>query len=78
MIGFINTMDTVKRHFEEEAGEFDRIIVTLIPYYLQMVESLALAIPFEISAPIRVLDLGCGTGTVARRVKSPVSISPGI
>ena len=68
MIGFITAMDIVKKHFEEEAREFDRIIVTLIPYYVQMVESLALAIPFEISAPIRVLDLGCGTGTVAKRV----------
>jgi tRNA (cmo5U34)-methyltransferase len=61
-------MDTVRKHFEEEAREFDRIIVTLIPYYLQMVESLVLAIPFESAASIKVLDLGCGTGTVASHV----------
>jgi tRNA (cmo5U34)-methyltransferase len=68
MIGFIAAMDAVKKHFEQEAREFDRIIVTPIPYYLQMVESLGLAIPFEISAPVRVLDLGCGTGTVDKRI----------
>ena len=60
-------MDAVRKHFEQEAKEFDRIIVTLIPYYPRMVESLVLAIPFADAAPVRVLDLGCGTGTVARR-----------
>jgi len=29
-------MDKVKHHFEEEAQEFDRIILTLIPYYATM------------------------------------------
>lgn len=68
MNGVTATVDTVRKHFEEVAREFDRIIVTLIPYYTQMVESLVLAIPFESAAPVKVLDLGCGTGTVAKRV----------
>lgn len=59
----------VKRHFEEEAKEFDRIIWKLIPYYPQMVQSLIAAIPFKSSEPIKVIDLGCGTGTISKAIK---------
>jgi tRNA (cmo5U34)-methyltransferase len=52
----------------EQAREFDAFIGTLIPHYPQMVEALVAAIPFERAAPIRVMDLGCGTGTVAEAV----------
>jgi tRNA (cmo5U34)-methyltransferase len=58
-------MDNIRQHFEEEAREFDRIIVTLIPEYPRMVEALVAAIPFDHAAPLRIIDLGCGTGTVA-------------
>jgi tRNA (cmo5U34)-methyltransferase len=58
-------MDQVKQHFENEAREFDQIILTLIPDYPEMVEALVSTIPFGKESPIRVIDLGCGTGTVA-------------
>lgn len=61
-------MDRVKDHFESEAGEFDGIILRLIPRYEEMVDALVSALPFEPDRPIRVTDLGCGTGTVAARV----------
>lgn len=61
-------MDRIRQHFEEEAQDFDRIILTLIPDYLKMVGALVAALPFESSAAIRVIDLGCGTGTVAKAV----------
>jgi tRNA (cmo5U34)-methyltransferase len=61
-------MDKIRQHFEDEAREFDRIILTLIPEYPRMVETLVSAFPFERSASVRVIDLGCGTGTVSARV----------
>ncbi|MFH1428761.1 MAG: methyltransferase domain-containing protein [Candidatus Margulisiibacteriota bacterium] len=62
-------MDIVKEHFEEEANEFDQIIVKLAPGYPEMVQALVSAIPHDPEAPIKVLDLGCGTGTIAKTVK---------
>lgn len=62
-------MKLVKDHFEEEAREFDELIVKLIPDYKGMVDSLIRSIPFESSKPIEVLDIGCGTGNITRKVK---------
>ena len=61
-------MERVKDHFDEEAEDFDRIILNLIPHYSTMIRAMVEAIPFERSVPLRVIDLGCGTGTVAMRV----------
>ncbi len=38
-------MEKVRNHFEEEAKEFDQIILKLIPYYEQMIETLISVIP---------------------------------
>ena len=46
-------VDKIKQHFEEEARDFDRIILTLIPDYPRMVEALVAAMPFENDAPVR-------------------------
>lgn len=62
-------MENVKKHFEEEAKEYDELILKLIPNYKEMITSLINCIPFEASKPIKVLDLGCGTGNVTREVK---------
>jgi len=59
-------MNEVKQHFESEALDFDRLILTLIPEYAQMLEALIAALPFESTMAIRAIDFGCGTGTVAR------------
>jgi tRNA (cmo5U34)-methyltransferase len=62
-------IEKVKSHFEEEAAEFDRVILRLIPFYDQMIEALILSIPFRKDDPIKVIDLGCGTGTIACKIK---------
>ncbi len=59
----------VKAHFEEEAAEFDQLILKLIPYYKEMIESLINSIPFNSNQPIKVMDLGCGTGTITKQLK---------
>lgn len=40
-------MNIVKEHFEQEAVEFDRIILRLIPYYTEMVDALVSALPSD-------------------------------
>ncbi len=61
-------MDQVKQHFDAEAQKFDRIIQQLIPYYEEMLQALLSAIPFDKDSTIQVLDLGCGTGTLAQHI----------
>jgi len=62
------TTNTIKEHFESEAFEFDSQIVRIIPYYDQMITALVDSIQFDSSDAIRIIDLGCGTGTVAKRL----------
>ena len=62
-------MKKVKDHFEEEAEVFDEFIKTIIPYYEDMVEALVLALPFHEKEQIKILDLGCGTGNISKKVK---------
>ena len=65
----MKTLKNVKDHFEEEAKEYDELILKLIPKYNEMIESLINSIPFEDSKTIEVLDLGCGTGNITSAVK---------
>lgn len=62
-------MDKVKSHFEEEAAEFDELILKLIPHYKEMIDALISSIPFNPENSIKVLDLGCGTGTITKSLK---------
>ena len=63
------TLARVRDHFEQEAREFDELILRLIPRYDEMLDALVAAIPFPATFPLRIIDLGCGTGTLALRVK---------
>jgi len=62
-------IEKIKKHFEEEAREFDEIILKLIPYYREMISPLLLSIPFSRDKSIKVIDLGCGTGTIAFEIR---------
>ncbi|MBI5679871.1 MAG: class I SAM-dependent methyltransferase [Methanobacterium sp.] len=61
--------ERVKAHFEEEAHEFDELILKLIPHYEEMINALISSIPFNHDDSIKVLDLGCGTGTITKNLK---------
>lgn len=61
-------MDNIKEHFENEAAIFDNIIIKIIPYYIEMIEALLSVIYFDKTKKINVLDLGCGTGNLSKRV----------
>lgn len=55
--------------FEEEAKKFDNVIPLLIPFYSEIYNILTDSIPFYRKIPIKILDIGCGTGTFAERLK---------
>jgi tRNA (cmo5U34)-methyltransferase len=59
---------SIHDHFESEAPVFDELILSLIPDYREMISAVLMALPFADAAPIRVLDLGCGTGAVGHSV----------
>lgn len=65
--------DRIKRHFEEEASEYDMIIRKLIPNYYEMVNALVSIIPFSKESKFSMIDLGCGTGIISKAVKSSFS-----
>ncbi|MGZ7046935.1 MAG: class I SAM-dependent methyltransferase [Methanobacterium sp.] len=65
----MNKSDNIKTHFEEEAAEYDELILKLIPHYIEMIHALISAIPFKKTDSIEVMDLGCGTGTITKSLK---------
>ncbi len=62
-------IDSIRKHFDGEATIFDARVVRMVPHYREMIETMVAAIPFPASKPVRAVDLGCGTGTVAWLVK---------
>ncbi|MDR2866101.1 MAG: methyltransferase domain-containing protein [Methanomassiliicoccaceae archaeon] len=60
--------ERVKAHFEEEAKEFDEMILKIIPDYDRMIDVLISIIPFGKDRSFEMIDLGCGTGTVSKRI----------
>lgn len=58
-------MEIIKNHFESEAEEYEKIINQLIPYYAEMLEAAASIISFDTNREFKVIDLGCGTGTLS-------------
>ena len=55
-------------HLGIKPGEYDRLIATLIPHYLELIESAAAAVGVIARAAPAVVDLGTGSGALAQRI----------
>ncbi len=62
-------MNNAKKLYENEAEKFDYVIPILIPYYKEIYNILIESIPFRSDDSIEILDIGCGTGTLAKILK---------
>lgn len=62
-------IELIKEHFENEAKRFDKIFFKIAPYYKEAIEALVLTLPFKDNSRPKIIDLGCGTGNIARAVK---------
>lgn len=62
-------MKDVQEHFDSEAEAYDSLILTLIPNYSEMTDVLVNSIPFNEKKTFKVLDLGCGTGNISKKIK---------
>lgn len=62
-------MNNAKILFENEAKNFDNVIPLLIPFYDEIYNILIDFIPFSKNEPIKILDIGCGTGTFVKILK---------
>jgi len=69
-------MSKAQRIFEDLSKEWDERALKYIPFYNEMVNTLISTIPFDADKNIKVLDLGCGTGEIGRRIKEkfPVAV----
>lgn len=58
----------IKRHFEKEAAVFDKLFFKVAPRYEEMMCALIDALPFNKKQKLRVIDLGCGTGNLSKKI----------
>lgn len=61
--------EDIKSHFEDISERYDKVILKNIPFYDEFLDALIGLIPFEKVKEIYVMDLGCGTGNLTKRIK---------
>ena len=65
----MNQKKRIKQHFDEEAPIFDELIPKVIPCYIELIEAIVSAIPYNPDEKFSMIDLGSGTGTIAKAVQ---------
>lgn len=58
----------IKAHFEKEAVVFDRSFFKVMPHYEEMTKAVVEAIPFQKNDKLQIIDLGCGTGNLTKKL----------
>jgi tRNA (cmo5U34)-methyltransferase len=63
-----NRFKQIKDHFEQEAAIFDKMFFRVAPYYEEAIEAIVLALPFKKTEKVRIIDMGCGTGNLSKKL----------
>ena len=58
----------IKAHFEKEAAVFDKLFFKIMPRYEEMMRALVESLPFPRNDGFKIIDLGCGTGNLSRKI----------
>ena len=61
-IEYRKRIDTIKKDFSKRSIIYDDYIVKVVPHHREMLEALVSSIPFSTVEPIKIVELGCGTG----------------
>lgn len=60
--------EAIREHFEKEAAVFDQSFFKVMPRYEEMMQALIDALPFERKEKLKIIDLGCGTGNLSKKL----------
>jgi len=61
-------IDIIKGDFSKRSIFYDDYIVKVVPYHREMLEAFTDNIPFSTDTPIRIIELGCGTGLATQSI----------
>lgn len=59
----------IKKDFSKRAVMYDNYIVKVVPHHKEMLGALINNIPFAAKEPIKIIELGCGTGIATYNIK---------
>jgi tRNA (cmo5U34)-methyltransferase len=61
-------INTIKKDFAKRSTFYNDYIIKIVPNHGEMLDALINSIPFPSDKPIRIVELGCGTGMVTGNI----------